>query len=74
MEEVHDLVYHGQGGFTYSDVWEMPVTTRRYHINKILEYLKKKAEVEEKATKGNTQPAKSSKVNVPDFISNVKKK
>jgi hypothetical protein len=67
-------VYHGKGGFTYYEVYDMPVTTRRYHIQKIVEYLKKKQEAEEKASKGNTQPAKSSKVNVPDFISNVKRK
>jgi len=76
MEEVHDLVYHGGGGFIYSDVWQMPVMTRKYHIRKINDFLQKKAEAEEKAMKGsNTMDAKSysKQVQVPDFISKVKK-
>ena len=44
MGEVHDLVYHGGGGFIWSEVWDMPVSSRRYHIFKINEFLKKKAE------------------------------
>jgi hypothetical protein len=52
----------------------MPVTTRRYHIQKIVSYLKKKQESEEKAMGGNTQSTRPSKINVPDFVSNVKKK
>lgn len=76
MNEVHDLVYHGGGGFIYSEVWQMPIMTRRYHIRKINEFLQKKAEAEEKAMKGsNTMDAKSyaKTVQVPDFTSKVKK-
>ena len=39
MTEVFDLVYHGQGGFAYSEVWNMPVRIRRYNIKKINEFL-----------------------------------
>lgn len=76
MTEVHDLVYHGGGGFIYSEVWDMPIMTRRYHIRKINDFLEKKAEAEEKASKSsNTMSAKeySKTVQVPDFISKVKK-
>ena len=73
MEEVHDLVYHGGGGFIYSDVWNMPVTTRRYHINKINEYLKKKAEVEKEAMNKSKQSSDMSKTKISDFVSKIKK-
>jgi hypothetical protein len=76
MTEIHDLTYHGGGGFIYSEVWQMPVMTRRYHIKKINEFLQKKSEAEEKAMKGsNTMDAKSyaKSTNVPDFVSKVKK-
>lgn len=73
MEEVHDLVYHGGGGFIYSDVWNMPVTTRRYHISKINEYLKKKAEAEKEAMNKSKQSSDMSKTKVPDFVSKIKK-
>lgn len=76
MSEVHDLVYHGGGGFIYSEVWIMPIMTRRYHIRMINKFLQEKVEAEEKAMKGaNTQSVSpSSKVNVPDFVSKVKNK
>jgi hypothetical protein len=74
MGEVHDLVYFGGGGFIYTDVWEMPIMTRRYHIRKINDYLEKKAEAEEKASKGNSVDPKSMKqVQVPDFVAKAKK-
>ena len=76
MTEIHDLTYHGGGGFIYSEVWQMPIMTRRYHIKKINEFLQKKEEAEEKAMKGsNTMDAKSyvKSTNVPDFVSKVKK-
>jgi len=75
MEEVHDLTYHGGGGFIYSDVWNMPIMTRRYHIRKINEFLEKKAEAEKKAmnTNSGTVNARDNKVPIPDFVSKVKK-
>jgi len=74
MEEIHDLVYHGGGGFIYSEVWNMPVITRRYHIRKINDFLQKKAEAEEKTMKGNSVDPKSMKqVPVPDIVAKAKK-
>jgi len=76
MAEVHDLIYHGRGGFPYDTVYNMPIIYRRYHIQKIQEYLDKKAEAEEKAmNKTTSSPSKQlSKPNIPqaDFISNIK--
>jgi hypothetical protein len=76
MTEVHDLVYHGGGGFIYSEVWNMPISNRRYHIYKINEFLKKKAEAEEKASKGNNTSKSTMDMSkmTPDFTSKVKKK
>ena len=54
----------------------MPIMTRRYHIRKIIEFLEKKREAEEKSSKkSNTMDAKSyaKQTNVPDFVSKVKK-
>lgn len=74
MNEVHELVYFGGGGFIYSDVWMMPIMTRRYHIRKINEYLEKKAEAEEKAMKGKSvNPQSMKQFQVPDFVAKAKK-
>ena len=36
--EIHDLVYHGKGGFTHERVYNMPVWLRKFHLLKIQEY------------------------------------
>ena len=77
MTEVHDLTYHGGGGFIYSEVWNMPIMTRRYHIRKINDFLEKRAEAEQKAMNSSSNRVSAreyaSKVSVPDFISKIKK-
>ena len=47
--EVHDLSYHGGGGFSYSEVYSMPIYLRRYSIRRINEHLEKQKEAQEKA-------------------------
>ena len=49
--QVHDLVYHGGGGFIHSEVYNMPTWMRKFHILKINEYVKEKNEETEKAQK-----------------------
>lgn len=77
MTEVHDLVYHGNGGFIYSEVYNMPIQTRKFHIRKINEYIEKQNEEYEKA-RGKSDISNSSKQvarpNIPqaDFSSQTK--
>ena len=59
FDQVHDLVFHGGGGFQYYDVYNMPVWLRRFHTHKISEYNKKQNEEMEKAKRGpsSSQPS-----------------
>lgn len=43
-EEIHEIVYYGGGGYTHSDVFNMPTWLRKFTYNEILESLKKKNE------------------------------
>jgi hypothetical protein len=55
--EVHDLVYWGNGGFLYSEVYNMPIHIRRYHIRKINEHHEQQNEEHEKAMRQSAQVA-----------------
>lgn len=57
MAEVFDLAYHGQGGFVYSEVWNMPVRIRRYNIKKVNDFL----EMVEEKRKGDNQTVTADK-------------
>ena len=58
FSQVHDLVFHGGGGFQYTEVYNMPIWLRLFHINKISEHNQEQNEKMEKAKKGST-PNKS---------------
>ena len=48
-QEIHDLVYYGNGGFIYSELYVMPIHIRRYHIKKIDDLHQKRNDEERKA-------------------------
>ena len=54
FSQIHDLVYHGGGGFIHSEVYNMPIWMRLFHISRINEHNKKQKEEIEKAQKGST--------------------
>ena len=47
-------MFHGGGGFQHSEVYNMPIWLRTFHIKKINEHNKKQNEEMEKAKKGNS--------------------
>ena len=53
FDQIHFLVFHGGGGFQHSEVYNMPIWLRRFHIQSISEYNKDQNEKVEKAKKGN---------------------
>ena len=60
--QIHDLVFHGGGGFKHSEVYNMPIWMRKFHIQKINEYNKKQNEEIEKSKRGNTSPTSNKPV------------
>ena len=53
---IFDLIYHGNGGFTFSDVYNMPVWARTFYIGKIVEFKEaQNAEYEKQAKKAKAK-------------------
>jgi hypothetical protein len=67
MTEVFELTYHGGGGFTYSEVWNMDVNKRRFNLKKINEYLERVEEVRNDQNKKITEKTDLNKINIPEF-------
>ena len=59
-------MYHGGGGFQHTEVYNMPTWLRRFHIQKINEFLKKQDEEVRKA-QGNEQIGDDKKVHRPNI-------
>jgi len=52
--QIHEIVFHGKGGYDWETIYNMPRWLRQFTFNKINEFYKKEAEEYEKASsKGN---------------------
>ena len=58
-------MYHGGGGFIHSEVYNMPIWLRLFHINKINEWNKKQQEEMDKAK--NKSNSNKNKVQGPNI-------
>jgi hypothetical protein len=47
--QIWELVYFGNGGFNWADVYNMPIHLRKFYFNKLIEFKKKEAEEVKKA-------------------------
>jgi len=76
MSEIHDLVYHGGGGFIWSEVYEMPIMTRRFHIRKINDFNEKQKEEFEKSQgkQASITPSSKQPVFQPDIVTKASKR
>ena len=72
--QIHDLVYHGGGGFIHSEVYNMPVWMRKFHIQKINEFNKKQQEAREKQANQQSNTDSIARPNIkPSSVYNFKK-
>ena len=73
FSEIHEIVFHGQGGYDYNTIYNMPLWLRKFTFNKIQEYYTKQNEQMKAASKkggsttlmdssGNTNKAEAAKV------------
>jgi hypothetical protein len=46
--QIHDIVFHGNGGFSWDTIYNMPIWLRRFTFNKIKEHFEKQNEENEK--------------------------
>ena len=66
FQQIHDLVYHGNGGFVHSEVYNMPIWLRQYHITTIND-VHKKQDDERKRIEGKQQMGDDKKVYRPNI-------
>lgn len=49
QDEIFDLMYYGKMGWTYTELYNLPVHLRRYFYRKLVDTKKKEAEAEKAA-------------------------
>ena len=44
FSEIHEIIFHGKGGYDWETVYNMPIWLRKFTFNKIKEWYQKEAE------------------------------
>lgn len=65
--QIHEIVFHGNGGYDWNTVYNMPIWLRNYTFNLLNEYYTNKNKPQETSSKKDTQ------VVVPDYVSRTPK-
>ena len=70
FKQIHEIVFHGKGGYDYHTIYNMPLWLRKFTFKEIQDYY----EAEQAAIKNQQNPKgskslidKDGKVNVPQF-------
>jgi len=68
---IHDIVYHGNGGFDWETLYNMPIWLRRFTYNRIASYTKEQNEAQQNASQqtsgGKTRQIDFTKAPPPDM-------
>tara|TARA_B100000795_G_scaffold245816_1_gene211153 strand:+ start:86 stop:340 length:255 start_codon:yes stop_codon:yes gene_type:complete len=69
---IHDIVFHGNGGFDYNTVYNMPNWLRKFTFKEIQDHFDKSNAANKEAASKNGKGTKSminadGKINKPDF-------
>lgn len=51
--QIHEIVFHGKGGYDWNTIYNMPIWLRKFTFNKIREFYEKEAEATQKAQNPN---------------------
>ena len=66
FDAIHDLVFHGGGGFLHSEVYNMPVWMRTFHIDRINKHNQEQQEEMDKQ-RGTSELDENKKIHRPNI-------
>jgi len=59
FSQIHEIVFHGNGGYDWETIYNMPLWLRRFTYEKIKEHFEKQKEEADKAKNQSTNTNKS---------------
>ena len=76
FKQIHEIVFHGKGGYSWNDTYNMPIWLRRFTFKEIQEFYEKEQESYKKANQKGTSTLidSSGKVNKPQFANTSPKR
>ena len=78
FSQIHEIIFHGQGGYDYETVYNMPIWLRKFTFNKIKEWYSKSKDTKNEDSwvsgEAKENAAKNKKINPPTYVTKASKK
>jgi hypothetical protein len=68
FSQIHEIVFHGQGGYNWETVYNMPVWLRKFTFNKMREYYDKQNASQNEDLGTQSQKIKEGKIDLPSHF------
>jgi hypothetical protein len=70
FDQIHQIVFHGQGGYSFNDVYDMPIWLRKYTFSQMKEHYESKNKKDNPDDLANQ--IKSGKIELPEHFKGKK--
>ena len=70
FRQIHEIVYHGNGGYDWQTVYNMPIWLRRFTFQEIVDYVEKQNNPNDSSSDGGNKTVidTDGKVQLPDVL------
>ena len=68
FKQIHEIVFHGNGGYDYYTIYNLPIWLRNYTFNEIKKYFQERQKAEEKASKSQNSTSANIGDPIPDHM------
>ena len=75
FKQIHEIVFHGNGGYDWNTIYNMPIWLRKYTFNEIKNYyeeINNATEGKQNSNGKQTLIDSDGKVKIPEILQNVK--
>lgn len=71
FKQIHEIIFHGNGGYDYHTIYNMPLWLRNYTFAEIKKYYQEKQKAENKAIQGQNSTSANIGDPIPDHMKKV---
>jgi hypothetical protein len=68
FSQIHEIVFHGQGGYDWDTAYNMPIWLRKFTFNKMREYYEEKNASQNEDLGSQSQKIKEGKIDLPSHF------
>jgi hypothetical protein len=73
FNQIHEIVFHGKGGYDYDTIYNMPIWLRTFTYQKINNFYEDEAEATKKASGKSSTPAMGPNIKKPSYSTKARK-